>query len=373
MKRALSIVSVSICCVSAAAQLSFQANAPRGYDNVERHLISLASPGQCSSLAIWNLGNKDIDTRKQVARYARQDVNGDFFYVYDAGTRYGLKVCEDGVSVTNCENRDLRVTFDLPVKVLHFPMEYNDSIGGYFHGTGTYCDCRRTRSFGTWKLKADAKGCIILPSGDTLRAIRVHLRKWISSLYYPLDCDISTLAAFSVDSILHYQATDTAVVVSDEYRWYVRGYRYPILEYRSAHMESRPGEKTRVAYFCPTGNQEGLPLDNENAKIREGERKSGKSGNGECPECDGIGDNYFRYSFSQDDESKRVNISYTAASPVSVKAILSNTMGIVYRTETSAKGASGVMTLGYGDLPHGQYIVHVKAGEKVYSEKFNNK
>ena len=60
MKRALSIVSVSICCVSAAAQLSFQANAPRGGDNVERRLISLASPGQCSALAVWNLGDNRV-------------------------------------------------------------------------------------------------------------------------------------------------------------------------------------------------------------------------------------------------------------------------------------------------------------------------
>ena len=60
MKRAVPILLVSICCISSAAQLSFQANAPRGYDNVERHLISLASPGQCSSLAIWNLGNNRV-------------------------------------------------------------------------------------------------------------------------------------------------------------------------------------------------------------------------------------------------------------------------------------------------------------------------
>lgn len=373
MKRALSIVSVSICCVSAAAQLSFQANAPRGGDNVERRLISLASPGQCSALAVWDLRDKDVGTRKHVVRHGGQEVNGDALCVFDAGSKYGLKLGNDGVLLVSCENRNLRVTFDLPVKALRFPTEYGDSLGGYFHGTGTYCDRWLTRSFGSWKLQADAKGRVILPSGDTLRAVRVHLRKQISNRYYPLDSVRSTLAAFNVDSILHCQKTDTAVVVSDEYRWYVRGYRYPILEYRSAHMESRPGEKTRVAYFCPTGNQEGLPLDNENAKIREGERKSGKSGNGECPECDGIGDNYFRYSFSQDDESKRVNISYTAASPVSVKAILSNTMGIVYRTETSAKGVSGNMTLGYGDLPHGQYIVHVKAGEKTYTEKFNHK
>lgn len=60
MKRAVPILLVSICCISSAAKLSFQANAPRGYDNVERHLISLASPGQCSSLAIWNLGNNRV-------------------------------------------------------------------------------------------------------------------------------------------------------------------------------------------------------------------------------------------------------------------------------------------------------------------------
>lgn len=373
MKRALSIVSVSICCVSAAAQLSFQANAPRGGDNVERRLISLASPGQCSALAVWDLRDKDVGTRKHVVRHGGQEVNGDALCVFDAGSKYGLKLGNDGVLLVSCENRNLRVTFDLPVKALRFPTEYGDSLGGYFHGTGTYCDRWLTRSFGFWKLQADAKGRVILPSGDTLRAVRVHLRKQISNRYYPLDSVRSTLAAFNVDSILHCQKTDTAVVVSDEYRWYARGYRYPILEYRSAHMESRPGEKTSVAYYCPPENQGKLPLDEENARIRESDRKNGDGGNGKHGSVNDTDANGFRYGFTQDRSGKLVSISYTSDSPVSVKAILSNTMGIVYRTETSAKGVSGNMTLGYGDLPHGQYIVHVKAGEKTYTEKFNHK
>lgn len=373
MKRALSIALISLCCLSAVAQLSFQANAPRSGDNVVRRAISLASPGQCSDFAIWDLRDKDVGTRKHVVRHGRQKVNGDTLCVYDTGSEYGLKLGKDGIFVTSCENKDLRLTFDLPAKALAFPMEHGDSLGGYFHGTGVYCDRRRIRSLGSWKLRADAKGLIILPSGDTLRAVRVHLRKRVSNLYYPLDGVHSKLAAFNVDSILHYQKTDTAVIVSDEYRWYARGYRYPVLEYRSAHMESSPGEKTRVAYFCPPESQERLPLDDENAKIRDDDKKTGEGGNGGYRKGDEADDNVFRYCFSQDDGNKRVRISYTADSPVSVKAILSNTMGMVYKTETSMKGVSGDMSLGYGDLPHGQYIVHVKAGEKVYSEKFNHK
>lgn len=241
-------------------------------------------------------------------------VNGDSLWIYDAGTRYGLELREDGFSVTSCENRNLRLTFDLPVKALIFPMEHGDSLCGYFHGTGVYCDRRRIRSFGSWKLKADAKGSVIMPSGDTLRAMRVHLRKRISNLYYPLDSVHSTLAAFNVDSILLHQGTDTAVVVSDEYRWYARGYRYPILEYMSAHMESKPEERTRVAYLCPTENQEGLPLDDENARTREEERNVGESGSMENDGDNEADDNGFRYCFSQDVEGMACTTRNSAAS-----------------------------------------------------------
>lgn len=243
MKRTLSIVSFSVCCMFASAQLSYQANAPRSGDNVARQVISLTSPGQCSDFAIWDLRDKEVGTKRHVVRHVNQKVNGKSLRLYDSWSMYGLEIGKDGVLVTSCENRNLDITYDLPVKLLGFPMEYQDSLSGWFHGIGTYCDRWRTRVFGTWELKADARGRVFLPSGDTLRAIRVHLRKRMSNKYYPLDSIHSTLAVFSVDSMLHFQATDTAVMVSDEYRWYARGYRYPVLEYRSAYMESRPEEK----------------------------------------------------------------------------------------------------------------------------------
>lgn len=373
MKRTVSIVSFSVCCMFAFAQLTYQVNAPRSGDNVARQVISLTSPGQCSDFAIWDLRDTEVGTRRNVVRHVNQKVNGDILCLYDSGSRYGLEIGKDGVLVTSCENRNLDITYDLPVKLLRFPMEYRDSLSGCFHGVGTYCDRWRTRVFGIWKLKADAMGRVFLPTGDTLRAIRVHLRKRVSNKYYPLDSVHSTLAAFNVDSILHCQAIDTAVIVSDEYRWYARGYRYPILEYRSAYMESRPEEKTRVAYICPPESQEELPLDDENARIREGDKKNGDAGNGKHANGNEAGNDDFRYSFSQDDASKTVHVSYTSDTPVSVKVILANTMGIVYGTETRANGTSGEMTLCYGDIPRGQYIVHIKTGEKVHTEKFNHK
>ncbi len=374
MKRTLSIVSFSVTCISAAAQLSYQANAPRGGDNVVRQVISLASPGQCSDSALWDFRDKEVGTRRNVVRHVNQKVNGDSLRLYDSGSRYGLEIGKDGVLVTSCENRNIDITYDLPVKLLRFPMEYRDSLSGCFHGVGTYCDRWRTRVFGIWKLKADAMGRVFLPTGDTLRAIRVHLRKRVSNKYYPLDSVHSTLAAFNVDSMLHFQATDTAVMVSDEYKWYARGYRYPVLEYRSAYMESRPEEKTRVAYICPPESQEELPLDDENVRIREGDKKNGDAGNGKHANGNEAGNyDFFRYSFSQDDASKTVHVSYTSDTPVSVKAILANTMGIVYGTETSANGTSGDITISYGDVPRGQYVVYIKTGEKVHTEKFNHK
>ena len=71
MKRLLSIVSLSICCISIAAHLSWLANASRGGDYVAKNAMPMISPSQCSDFAILDNGYKSED-------YAEPSV-ADFF------------------------------------------------------------------------------------------------------------------------------------------------------------------------------------------------------------------------------------------------------------------------------------------------------
>ena len=260
----------------------------------------------------------------------------------------------------------------MPVTALMFPMNYGDSLKGYLHGTGIYCDRQRVRSFGTWSLKADARGELILPSLDTLRhVIRLHLQQCISNRYYPLDSMNKVLPAFNTDSILYYQLADTAMMVSDCYLWFAPGYRYPVLEYRSAFMKAIPSQKLSAAYYCSPHVQEALAWDPENIKIRNEYYKNTNKDENTAKRND-FARNNFQYNFYQNAAAKEIHIDFMSEVPCRVKVLLAGTTGIVYRTAEDDGKASGQIVLDYGNLQTGQYVVYIKTSNATYIEKFNH-
>ena len=51
-----------------------------------------------------------------------------------------------------------------------------------------------------------------------------------------------------------------------------------------------------------------------------------------------------------------------------VSALLTNNQGVVYRQASKVDGTS--ITLSYGGLPRGQYILYINASGEQYAEKF---
>lgn len=345
-------------------------NAPRSGDEVVRHTITLTSPGASGKNVVWDIGQLKVRRKKYVRRYAREGNMPDSVSATERGTRYYYNVREEGIYETGYENNQTRIAFDMPIRDLSFPIVYGDSMGGFFHGTGTYCDRQRMRSFGSWTLKADAEGCIVLPSGDTLRnVLRVHLHKRISTRFHPMDSIYQALPVFNTDSIIRCQAADGGMILNDSYRWYAHGYRYPILEYQTARMEARPDGEVSIAYYCSPEDQQELPLDDENIRARgETTKKSSNDGG-----YNNTGNKNFRYTFTQNFGNRSVHVGYTADSPVDVKAVLTSSTGIIYKTRTQAGLTSGSIDLDYNGLQPGQYVVYIKTGNEIYTEKFNNR
>ena len=164
------------------------------------------------------------------------------------------------------------------------------------------------------------------------------------------------------------QAADGGIILNDSYRWYVRGYRYPILEYQTARMEARPDGEVSVAYYCSPEDQQELSLDDENIKAREETTKKSSSDGS----YKNVGSKSFNYTFAQDPGNKSVHVSYTADSPVDVEAVLASSTGIIYKTRIQAGLTSGSIDLDYNGLQPGQYVVYIKTGNETYTEKFNN-
>ena len=105
--------------------------------------------------------------------------------------------------------------------------------------------------------------------------IRTHTLKYIAEDLKPISEDYyfrqdSVPALISSDSIQYRLSTDSALIVVETYRWYSKGYRYPVFETVHSWVEvqdSSDDEYFRTAFFFPPQDHYYLEEDEENLAI----------------------------------------------------------------------------------------------------------
>lgn len=363
------IVAFAVCQTLSGQQISQSNNHYRGNDALEKKLVTVTGFDLNSKNGVWSLENAEIS---EVTSQVEYTTLTDTLMAVERGNRSYYRKDRDLVSIIGLENVQELISYDMPETWLRFPMQMGDSICGYFNGTGTYCEKLFMRRFGTYKTIADAAGKMILPDGDTLRnVIRLHTERYVSAVTAPIDTMEKKIPAFTVDSIVRYMATDTIRIREDIYRWYADGYRYPVLE---AMALSRGKEiLTEEMFYSPPKTQEQLVLDEENKQVRARLIAGGDNSSRLADKViDGKCDRYnFDYHVSQDDDGKTVTVHYSSEKPVCVTVLLANSQGYVYQRASQTDGIA--ITLSYGNLRRGQYILHITAFDKKYAEKFNVK
>ena len=352
-------------------QISQSNNRYRRNDLLEKKQVTVKGFDLNNKHGVWSLEDSELSKATYQAEYTTEM---DTLMAIERGNRTYYRQDGNAVSIIGSENVQDLISYDKPETWLQFPMQKGDSVCGYFNGTGTYCDKLFMRRFGTYKTKADATGKMVLPGGDTLRNVtRLHTERYVGTVMAPIDTMECRIPAFTTDSIIKHLSADTIHIREDVYRWYAEGYRYPVLE---AVTLSRGKEKlTEEMFYCPPYIQEQLVLDEENKQTRErlmAENTRGSDSgpaDGDKDRKDGPGG--FAYHISQDEGTKTVTVSYSSEQPVKVTALLANSQGYVYYRASQSDGSA--ISLSYGNLRPGQYILHINIGSEKYAEKFNVK
>ena len=363
-KSALSIILLVSCLTISGQQINQSNNHYRSGDILGKKQVSVEDFDLNGKNCVWSLEDADIFKKSFNIEYTAET---DTMTMLERGNRTYYRHENGLVSIIGSENVQTLISYDMPETWLQFPMQQGDSVCGYFNGTGKYCDRLFMRRFGTYLTKADARGEIVLPDGDTLRhVLRLHTERYISTLYAPIDTMKREIPAFTTDSIIRHMATDTMMVREDVYRWYADGYRYPVLEATIvSHGDQKLSEE--LFYYAP-GAQELLVLDEENKKTRE--RLA--TANTEYGNDNGNGDERdFTYHVSQDEGSETITISYSSEKSEKVSALLANSQGYVFRQASQTDGSA--LSLSYSGLRRGQYILRIVAGTHQFAEKFNFK
>ena len=175
----------------------------------EEYPIIYSSPKLIED-SIYVIGNDTI-----LKRYVP---NTEYFIKKEYGTMYYYQFKNDTISLIGHENPTVRLRYTEPLMECVFPLNYNDEFLSPYLLEGVYSNSSKILSSGNIKIKADAYGKIILPEGDTISPVlRVKTTQTICR---------SMRSSIYKDSI----RTNVQDKVIETYKWYAKGYRYPVFE-----------------------------------------------------------------------------------------------------------------------------------------------
>ncbi|MEI3342313.1 MAG: T9SS type A sorting domain-containing protein [Coprobacter fastidiosus] len=175
----------------------------------EEYPIIYSSPKLIED-SIYVIGNDTI-----LKRYVP---NTEYFIKKEYGTMYYYQFKNDTISLIGHENPTVRLRYTEPLMECVFPLNYNDEFLSPYLLEGVYSNSSKILSSGNIKIKADAYGKIILPEGDTISPVlRVKTTQTICR---------SMCSSIYKDSI----RPNVQDKVIETYKWYAKGYRYPVFE-----------------------------------------------------------------------------------------------------------------------------------------------
>lgn len=218
--------------VSLHAQgLTRPANGFRHGDSFTRVELEYKSSGRSGRQVVWDFSTlAPLDHVTTGVCRLREDTGE--MHVSFPEYRYRYRQQDDSLWCVGYNAPNLWVNYLRPELRLTYPFVFGDSICSLHYGEGQYSHRLHFATYGLSHRKADATGTLLLPDGDTLRHVtRIHERSLLGQKLSLIPDILSRdSTAYSSDSLLHYLRTDSVLWIEDTYRWYARGYRYPVFE-----------------------------------------------------------------------------------------------------------------------------------------------
>lgn len=206
-------------------------------DSLVKQQIEYKNPGEPGKNIIWDFSQTQTIRDEYPIVYTSPTLIGDSIYIIgndtipkqqgqnteyiigkEYGTIYYYKFKNDTLSLTGHENPIVRLTYPEPLMANVFPLNYNDEYSSQYISKGIYSNSLKISSSGNIKIKADAYGKIILPTGDTISPV---LRVKTTQIVHKSD------KSFTLNDSIQPEYGNNVI---ETYKWYAKGYRYPVFE-----------------------------------------------------------------------------------------------------------------------------------------------
>jgi len=366
--------------------LESRLNMFRTGDEIIKQQVEYKNPGQAGENVVWDFS-------------LLTPINDEYQLLYleaDSGkvagmehlTKYYYALSNDSLLLWGFENPTTRLENNQPELLLKFPVAYKDRTSCYYHGHGLYCNRLEMDAMGTVQTEADAYGMIVLPDKDTLHnVLRIRTVKYIADELKPIADDYYARSAeakpiVSRNRIDERLTTDSTLMAVETFRWYLKGYRYPVFETVRSWVDKLQGAEIEyfgTSFFYPPQEHYYLEEDEENWMILEKERKERNERNegnernernerngGEVEPWEGLTCNFYPNPVVSD-----LDIEIFMPRAGQVRMQLMNRMGLIVWSEEFGAWPEGIHTaqVYMSDLPMGEYVLNMWFDDELVGEK----
>ncbi|MCR4773309.1 MAG: hypothetical protein K5854_02980 [Prevotella sp.] len=323
--------------------------------------------GECGSNIVWDYSElKELGDVQRID-YVASPTNEEAIERTEHGTIYSYVEKHDSLRFTGYENRLIKIWLFKPILMMRYPFSYGDSIQGCTQGVGKYCENLTISELGRYTVKADAKGMMVIPNGDTLRNVmRIHTNILLSSKSTPDNENpfVKHYDVLSDKDVNDKIANDSNIIELNIYQWYAKGYRYPVFETRMY------GNGSAESFYYPIEEQEGM-YDKENEDVRKEESEKSIINNDGNK---GIDNQNLEYCITET-STDRFEVECKPNKPMDIECNLCTVDGmlIVHKKSHSDGVEPQKFTINLSGLRHGVYAINIKAMGKTYSRQITKK
>ena len=272
MKNIFIFLLSILCLASARGQLNVLHNQFRAGDLLFKQQVEYVDPGEAGAERLWNFSKLNTVNDEYTLEYALPPLEGDSVYIMgdkrfnmndvkenelivatEHNTMYYYHLKEDTLLQIGHENPSVILAYTSPMAILRFPLNYAQTVSSAYKSKGLYSGIVDIQTEGTVTVTADAYGKMILPSKDTLDLVlRV---KTLQTIFDILDESNNTEETVNTGKQL------------EIYRWYSKGYRYPIFETIRNLNLADSSVIFSTAFFFPPQDHFYLDTDPENLAL----------------------------------------------------------------------------------------------------------
>ena len=260
--RSIAITILSTFSVlSVYSQINRTHNAFRAGDVIVKQQVEYKEPEEAGANQVWDFGELKTINKEYKLSYSYPPLQGDSLYILGShsfkkkdvsedelvigtehNTMYYYRVKNDSLLLIGHENPTVKLQYTEPFFVMPYPLSIGQVKTSAYQSKGIYSGTVKMQTSGNVIPTADAYGTMILPTGDTLNPV---------------------LRVKTIHTIGEIAGQPTKQV--ETYRWYTKGYRYPLFEtIKNTRLDDDKVLFTTAFYYPP---QEHLYIENDSENL----------------------------------------------------------------------------------------------------------